>query len=90
VKGVGVHLRTGPVAIENAEPGDILEVRILDVRPRPSCHASCRALFRLQRRGELGFSLSRPDRGAENRRSITIFELGTSGEPFARAVYNYV
>jgi acetamidase/formamidase len=38
-EGVGVHLLTGPVAIENAEPGDILEVRILDVRPRPSCNA---------------------------------------------------
>ena len=38
-EGVGVHLLTGPVAIENAEPGDVLEVRILDVRPRPSCHA---------------------------------------------------
>ena len=38
-EGVGVHLLTGPVAIEDAEPGDILEVRVLDVRPRPSCHA---------------------------------------------------
>jgi acetamidase/formamidase len=38
-EGVGVHLLTGPVAVENAEPGDVLEVRILDVRPRPSCHA---------------------------------------------------
>src|ERR1700721_970870 len=37
-EGVGLHLLTGPAAIENAEPGDILEVRILDVRPRPSCH----------------------------------------------------
>ena len=26
-EGVGVHLLTGPVAIEDAEPGDILEVR---------------------------------------------------------------
>ena len=38
-EGLGVHILTGPVAIENAEPGDVLEVRILDVRPRPSCHA---------------------------------------------------
>jgi acetamidase/formamidase len=35
-EGVGVHLLTGPVAIEGAEPGDVLEVRILDVRPRPA------------------------------------------------------
>jgi acetamidase/formamidase len=38
-EGVGVHLLTGPIAIENAEPGDVLEIRILDIRPRPSCHA---------------------------------------------------
>ncbi|TJX00781.1 acetamidase, partial [Neisseria gonorrhoeae] len=41
-EGIGVHLLTGPVAIEGAEPGDVLEVRILDIRPRPSqcgCHA---------------------------------------------------
>src|SRR5882724_6793788 len=38
-EGVGVHLLTGPVAIENAEPGDILGVRILDIRPRPACKA---------------------------------------------------
>ena len=35
-EGVGVHLLTGPVVVEGAEPGDVLEVRILDVMPRPS------------------------------------------------------
>ena len=34
-EGLGVHICTGPVAVKGAEPGDILEVRILDVRPRP-------------------------------------------------------
>jgi acetamidase/formamidase len=29
-EGHGVHLLTGPVAVEGAEPGDVLEVRILD------------------------------------------------------------
>ncbi|MBZ0268436.1 acetamidase/formamidase family protein, partial [bacterium] len=28
------HLITGPVYIAGAEPGDLLEVQILDVRPR--------------------------------------------------------
>ena len=65
-EGVGVHLLTGPVAVENAEPGDILEVRILDVRPRPSCNA-CHAgrCFGSNAAATLGLSLSRPDRGAE-------------------------
>jgi acetamidase/formamidase len=30
----GGHLLVGPIAVEGAEPGDMLEVRILDVRPR--------------------------------------------------------
>jgi acetamidase/formamidase len=30
----GGHLLVGPIAIEGAEPGDMLEVRILDVTPR--------------------------------------------------------
>ncbi len=30
-----VHPLTGPIFVEGAEPGDILEVRILEVRPQP-------------------------------------------------------
>ncbi|MCY3750761.1 MAG: acetamidase/formamidase family protein, partial [Gammaproteobacteria bacterium] len=37
-EGLGVHILTGPVYIEEAEPGDIVEVRILDLRPRPSAN----------------------------------------------------
>jgi hypothetical protein len=37
-EGFGVHICTGPVFIRNAEPGDILEVRIMDVKPRPSAN----------------------------------------------------
>jgi acetamidase/formamidase len=32
--GTGGHMLVGPIAIEGAEPGDSVEVRILDVRPR--------------------------------------------------------
>ena len=31
---LGVHILTGPVAVDGAVPGDVLEVRIRDVRPR--------------------------------------------------------
>ena len=34
-EGLGVHLLTGPIAIEGAEPGDVIEVRILNAYPRP-------------------------------------------------------
>ncbi|MFN0182038.1 MAG: acetamidase/formamidase family protein [Gemmatimonadales bacterium] len=33
-RGAGGHLLVGPVAVQGAEPGDVLEVRILDVRGR--------------------------------------------------------
>ncbi len=33
-KGEGPHVVTGPVAVEGAEPGDVLEVRCLDIAPR--------------------------------------------------------
>jgi acetamidase/formamidase len=32
--GDGVHILTGPIYVENAEPGDILQVEILDLVPR--------------------------------------------------------
>ena len=90
-EGVGVHLLTGPVAIENAEPGDVLEVRILDVRPRPSCHA-CHAgrCFGSNAAANWGFHYHDLIEEPKPREVITIFELDTSGEPFAKAVYNYV
>lgn len=31
---LGPHIMTGPVSVSGAEPGDVLEVRILDVKPR--------------------------------------------------------
>lgn len=37
-EGFGVHIMTGPIAVEGAAPGDVLEVRILDVLPRPSAN----------------------------------------------------
>src|SRR6202167_4889931 len=35
-EGFGVHICTGPIAVRGAEAGDVLEVRILDMVPRPS------------------------------------------------------
>jgi acetamidase/formamidase len=33
-KGASVHILTGPIYVQSAEPGDILEVRVLDVKFR--------------------------------------------------------
>ncbi|GGC13266.1 transcriptional regulator [Oxalicibacterium flavum] len=37
-EGFGVHICTGPVYVRDAEPGDVLEIRILDVMPRPAAN----------------------------------------------------
>jgi acetamidase/formamidase len=90
-EGVGVHLLTGPVAIEGAEPGDILEVRILDVRPRPSSNPCyCGRCFGSNVAASWGFHFGDHVEEPKGREVVTIFELDTSGEPFARAVYNYL
>jgi len=90
-EGLGVHLLSGPVVIEGAEPGDVLEVRILDVRLRPSCNR-CYAgrCFGSNAAASWGFHYRDLIEEPKQREVVTIFELDTSGEPFARAVYNYV
>ena len=35
-KDGGTHVLTGPIYIDGAEPGDTLEIRIIDVKPRVS------------------------------------------------------
>jgi acetamidase/formamidase len=34
--GDGVHILTGPIFVNGAEPGDLLKVEILDLQPRPN------------------------------------------------------
>ena len=34
--GEGVHILTGPIYVEDAEPGDLLKVEILNLEPRPN------------------------------------------------------
>ena len=89
--GLGVHLMTGPVAIENAEPGDVLEVRILDIKPRPSGNPCfCNRCFGSNVAASWGFHYHDLLEEPRPREVVTIFELDTTGEPVARAVYNYL
>ena len=60
-EGLGVHICTGPVAVREAEPGDILEVRIIDVKPRPCANPSVQGQeLREQRRRLVGLPLQGP------------------------------
>ena len=36
----GVHILTGPIFVEEAEPGDVIAVEILDLEPRPNPEVS--------------------------------------------------
>ena len=42
-RGPGVHILTGPIEVEGAEPGDTLVVRILDMAPRLPYGSNCAA-----------------------------------------------
>jgi AraC-like DNA-binding protein len=38
-EGFGVHICTGPIFVKDAKPGDVLELRILDLAPRLAANA---------------------------------------------------
>ena len=89
--GYGVHICTGPVAVRGAAPGDILEVRIIDVRPRASANPSFPGkAFGSNAAAWWGFHYNDMIEEPKKREVITIYEVDASGERnWARAVYNY-
>lgn len=89
--GAGVHICTGPVRIKGAEPGDVLEVRILDVTPRPSGNPDYPGkTFGSNAAAWWGFHHGDVLTEPKDREVITIFEVDATGERnWARALYNY-
>ncbi len=89
-KGLGVHICTGPVFVRGAEPGDILEVRILDVVPRPSANPKFKGLcFGSNAAANWGYHYNDFLTG-EKREVVTIYEVDASGErDWAQAVYSF-
>jgi acetamidase/formamidase len=90
-EGFGVHICTGPVYVRNAEPGDILEVRIMDVKPRPSANpAYAGKAFGSNAAAWWGFHYKELITEPKPREVITIFEIDATGQRnWAKAVYNY-
>jgi len=90
-EGFGVHICTGPVFIHDAQPGDVLEIRILDIRPRPSCHPSHHGrFFGSNAAAWWGFQYQDLLTEPKKREVVTVYELHTaSASPHARAVYNF-
>ncbi|WP_445682303.1 acetamidase/formamidase family protein [Radicibacter daui] len=90
-EGFGVHICTGPIHVKGAEPGDVIEVRIDDIRPRLSgnpafagrCFGSNVAAWWGYHYGEL---LEEP----KQRETVTIYEiLADAGDGYAKALYSY-
>jgi acetamidase/formamidase len=90
-EGLGVHICTGPVYVRGAEPGDVLEVRILDVAPRPSANPQYAGkAFGSNASAWWGFHYNDLITEPRPREVITIYELDAAGaENWAKAVYNY-
>jgi acetamidase/formamidase/AraC-like DNA-binding protein len=90
-EGFGVHICTGPVAIKDAQPGDVLEVRILDIVPRPSRNPHYEGrVFGSSVAAWWGYHYNEFLAGAKPREDVTIYEIFADGEtPLARALYSY-
>src|SRR4051794_5652198 len=90
-EGLGVHICTGPVAVAGAEEGDVLEVRILDVKTRPSANPQHKGKsFGSNAAAWWGFHYNDQIEEPKPREVITIYEVDPSGErDWAKALYNF-
>jgi acetamidase/formamidase len=90
-EGFGVHICTGPVYVRGAEPGDILEVRIIDVKPRPCANpAYAGKAFGSNAAAWWGFHYKELLTEPKPREVITIYEVDATGQRnWAQAVYNF-
>jgi acetamidase/formamidase/AraC-like DNA-binding protein len=90
-EGFGVHICTGPVAVTDAQPGDVLEVRILDIVPRPSRNPNYQGrVFGSSVAAWWGYHFSEFLTEPKPREAVTIYEIFTDdATPHARALYSY-
>jgi acetamidase/formamidase len=90
-EGLGVHVCTGPIAVRGAAPGDILEVRILDVKPRGCANGKFAGKsFGSNAAAWWGFHYNDLIEDPKPREVITIYEIDANGErDWAKAVYNF-
>jgi len=90
-EGFGVHICTGPVAVKDAQPGDVLEVRILDIVPRASRHPKHSGrVFGSSVAAWWGYHYNEFLAGPKPREVVTIYEIFDDADaPHARALYSY-
>jgi acetamidase/formamidase/AraC-like DNA-binding protein len=90
-EGFGVHICTGPIYVRDAEPGDVLEVRILDLLPRLSANARYQGrAFGSNAAAWWGFHYDELLTEPKPREVVTIYEIDcANGDGCAHAVYNF-
>jgi acetamidase/formamidase/AraC-like DNA-binding protein len=90
-EGFGVHICTGPVAVRGAQPGDVLEVRIVDIVPRPSRNPDFEGqVFGSSVAAWWGYHYNELLAEPKPREAVTIYEIVDHEEaPYARALYSY-
>lgn len=91
-EGFGVHICTGPIAIQGAEPGDIIEVRILSLEPRRSANPRFQGkAFGSNAATFWGFHYNDLLTQPNPREVVTIYEVEAGSErmPTAHAVYSF-
>ncbi|MEQ8516469.1 MAG: acetamidase/formamidase family protein, partial [Chromatocurvus sp.] len=90
-EGLGVHILTGPVYVCGARPGDVLEVQIMDVRPRPSGNPAFDGFsYGSNVAAAWGFHYEDLIETPRPREVVTIYEVESTGRrDWARAVYRY-
>ena len=90
-EGFGVHICTGPVAVKEAQPGDVLEVRILDIVPRRSRNPEFEnEVFGSSVAAWWGYHYNELLAEPKPREAVTIYQILADAEtPHARALYSY-
>ncbi len=90
-EGFGVQIMTGPVAVKDACPRDVLEVRVLDVVPRPCANPEFSGRsFGSNAAAWWGFHYKEMLTEPRDRETVTIYEIFAQADPpFAQAVYSY-
>jgi acetamidase/formamidase/AraC-like DNA-binding protein len=89
-EGFGVHICTGPIHVNGAKPGDVLEVEILEITPRPSRNPKFQGkAFGSNVSAWWGFQYGDPLKGTNKHETITIFEVDLANPDHARAIYQY-
>ncbi|WMS42516.1 acetamidase/formamidase family protein [Acuticoccus sp. MNP-M23] len=90
-EGFGVHILTGPIYVCGAEPGDVLQVDILDLAPRPSGNPDYAGrTFGSNAAAWWGYHYNDMIEEPKPREVITIYELDATGdENWAKAAYSF-